>query len=196
MSSTCNIVKVPGLIPNLKQSKNLDCWAIITTILISWREQLSYNIDTIMDRLGSEYLKIYEDDTGLPINKVNDWLFVSGFIKEESQFYSQTNIREMLKEFGPLVFTTTKEENGLYLIHARIVTGMQNTEGVDSNGECNISNTDSTEIFGIDPTIGMEFTLPFSTFCKEFEHQYSDCKLFAQVIHFPTQIMFINNLRK
>jgi hypothetical protein len=102
----------------------------------------------------------------------------------------------MLKDFGPVVFTNAIDENNLHLIHARIIIGMQNIDGLNGYGKCMISNTDSTEIVGIDPTAGMDFILPFSVFCKELGYQSLDCKLYAQVIHLPIQRMFINNLKK
>jgi hypothetical protein len=189
------IVEVPGIVPAVKQSKNFDCWAVVTTILISWREQISYDVHTIMERLGSEYLKMYEDDTGLPTNKVNEWILVSGLVKEEPQCYSQSKIRDILKEFGPVVFTTAQDENGLHLMHARIITGMQN-KGPNANGDCTISDTDATEISGLDPINGHTFTLPYYTFGEQLEHQPSDCCLFAQAVHMPAQAMFISNQRK
>jgi hypothetical protein len=189
------IVEVPGIVPAVKQSKNFDCWAVVTTTLISWREQISYDVHTIMERLGSEYLKMYEDDTGLPTNKVNEWTLVSGLVKEEPQCYSQSKIRDILKEFGPVVFTTAQDENGLHLMHARIITGMQN-KWPNANGDCTVSDTDATEILGLDPINGHTFTLPYSTFGEQLEHQPSDCRLFSQAIHMPAQAMFISNQRK
>ena len=81
-------------------------------------------------------------------------------------------------------------------MHARIITGMENIDGLNSDGKCTISNTDSTEIVEINPTTGMDFILPFSLFCKELRYQSQDWNLSAQVIHLPTQRMFINNLKK
>jgi len=196
MSTICTIVEAPGIVPAVKQSKNFDCWAVVTTILISWREQISYDVHTIMERLGSEYLKLYEDDTGLPTNKVNEWTLASGLVKEEPQCYPQSKIRDMIKEFGPIVFTTGQDENGLHLMRARIVKGMQNTKGPNANGDCTISETDATEILGLDPVDGHTFALPYSTFGEQFEHRPSDCHLFAQVVHMPAQAMFISSQRK
>jgi hypothetical protein len=196
MSTVCTIVEAPGMVPAVKQSKNFDCWAVVTTILISWREQISYDVHTIMERLGPEYLKMYEDDTGLPTDKVNEWILVSGLVKEEPQCYSQSQTMDILKEFGPVVFTTAQDENGMHLMRAKIVTGMQNTNGPDANGDCTISNTDATEILGLDPSDGHTFTLPYSTFGEQLELQPSDCYLFAQVVHMPAQAMFISNQRK
>ena len=196
MSTICTIVKVPGTVLALKQSKNFDLWAVVTTILISWREQISYDVHTIMERLGSEYLKMYEDDKGLPTDKINEWILVSGLIKEGPQCYSQSKTRNILKEFGPIVFTTAQDKNGLHLMHARIITGMQNTNGPNANGDCTISDTDATEILGLDPNNGHAFALPYSIFGEQLEHQPPDCCLFAQVVHMPTQTMFISNQRK
>ena len=196
MSTVCTIVEVPGMVRAVKQSKKFDCWAVVTTVLISWREQISYDVHTIMERLGSEYLKMYEDDTGLPTNKVNEWMGLSGLVKEEPQCYSQSKTRDILKEFGPIVFTTAQDENGLHLMHARVITGMQNINGPNANGDCTISDTDATEILGLDPSNGHSFALPYSIFGEQLEHQPSDCYLFSQVVHMPAQSMFISNQRK
>lgn len=196
MSAICTIVEVPGIVPALKQSKNFDCWAVVTTILISWREQISYDVHNIMERLGSEYLKMYEGDTGLPTNKVNDWILTSGLVKEEPQCYSQSKVRDILKEFGPVVFTTARDENGLHLMHARIITGMRNANGQSANGDCTISDSDATEVLGFDPSNGHAFILPYSIFGEQLENQPPGCYLFAQAVHMPTQSMFISNQRK
>jgi hypothetical protein len=197
MSTTCTIVKVPGIVSQIKQAKAKGCWATVTTILISWLEQTRYTVYDIVDRLGEEYLRMYKDETGLPASKVNDWLYTTGFVMELPQHYSQGKIHQMLKDFGPIVFTASTDKHGLHLTHARVITGMQNSEGPNSNGECTVSNSDSTEIVGIDPATGSGFTLPFSAFCKEIDNKKpDDCELFAQVIHLATQNMFINNLKK
>ena len=197
MSSICTIVKVPGIVPHIGQDKTKDCWAAVTAILISWLEQTRYAICDIVGRLGGEYLKMHKDETGLPQSKINDWLYSTGFVMESPQYYSQDAIHQMLKDFGPVVFTGATVKHGLHLLHASVITGMQNIEGLNNNGECTISNSDSTEILGIDPATGTGFTVPFSAFCKKIEDQKpKDFKVFAQVVHLSTQKMFINNLKK
>ncbi len=197
MSAICTIIRVPGIVPQIKQAKAKGCWATVTTILISWLEQTRYTVYDIVDRLGEEFLRMYKDETGLPASKINEWLYTTGFVMESPQHYSQGKIHQMLKDFGPIVFTTSADKQGLHLTHARVITGMQNSEGPNNNGECTVSNSDSTEIVGIDPATGSDFTLPFSVFCKEIDNKKpDDCELFAQVIHLATQNMFINNLKK
>ena len=197
MSAICTIVKVPGIVPQIKQAKAKDCWATVTTILISWLEQTRYSVYDIVDRLGEEFLRMYKDETGLPASKINEWMYTTGFVMESPQHYSQGKIHQMLKDFCPIVFTPSTDKQGSHLTHAMVVTGMQNSEGPGNNGECTISNSDSTEIVGIDPATGSGFTLPFSVFCKEIDNKKpNDCELFAQVIHLATQNMFINNLKK
>ena len=197
MSAICTIVKVPGLVPQIKQAKAKGCWATVTTILISWLEQTRYTEYDIVDRLGEEFLRIYKDETGLPASKTNKWLYATGFVLESPQHYSQGKIHQMLKDFGPVVFTAPPDKQGLRLTHAMVITGMQNSDGPNNRGECAVSNSDSTEIVGMDPATGSDFTLPFSLFCKEIDNKKpDDCELFAQVIHLATQNMFINNLKK
>ncbi|MEJ7642820.1 MAG: papain-like cysteine protease family protein [Candidatus Nitrosocosmicus sp.] len=197
MSTICTIVKVPGIVPQIKQAKAKGCWATVTTILISWLEQTRYTVDDIVDRLGEEFLRMYKDETGLPASKINDWLYTTGFVMESPQHYSQGKIHQILKDFGPIVFTTSTDKQSLHLTHARVIIGMQNSDGPNNNGECTVSNSDSTEIVGIDPATGSVITLPFSVFCKEIDNKKpDDCELFAQVIHLATQNMFINNLKK
>lgn len=197
MSARCTIVRVPGIVPQIEQAKAKGCWATVTAVLISWLEQTRYTVYDIVDRLGEEFWRMYNDETGLPASKINDWLYRTGFVMESPQHYSQGKIHQMLKDFGPVVFTTPAGKHGLHLEHARVITGMQNSEGPNDNGECTVSNSDSTEIEGIDPATGSGFSLPFSAFCKEIGNKKPDgCELFAQVIHLETQNMFINNLKK
>ncbi len=40
--------------------------------------------------------------------------------------------------------------------------------------KCRISNTDSTEIVGIDPATGIDYAVPFSVFCRD---KISICRL-------------------
>ena len=40
-------------------------WAAALGILYSWRDQMSYSIESLLESIGSEWLKIYNDNTGL-----------------------------------------------------------------------------------------------------------------------------------
>ncbi len=107
--------------------------------MISWLEQTRYTEYDIVDRLGEEFLMMYKDETGLPASKINDWLYTTGFVMESPQHYSQGKMHQMLKDYGPIIFTTSNDKQGLHLMHARIITGMQNSDGPSNNGECTVS---------------------------------------------------------
>lgn len=197
MDSTDFIVKIPGIVHSIKQSKKRDCWAVVTTILLSWRDQMKYDIKYVTELLGSEFLKLYDYDVGLSQNNLNEWLFVSGLIIEDPKCYSQFTIIDMLKDYGPLIFTIANVPQQPFLLNAKVVTGMKRGNTQDMQDNHIITDIiDKTEVFGIDPASGMEFSVPFSEFCNYFYHQNSLCESLVQIVHLPTQMMFINNLRK
>lgn len=195
---TCSnyVVRIPGMIPFLKQSKLMDCWAVVSTFLISWREQINYDINTIMERLGSDYIQLYLNDSGLATDRVDNWLYVSGFIEEEPQWYSISKIADMIREFGPLVFTNVQDKDHLFLFRSKIVIGILTIDDKNCENDILLPDLNCYEVIYMDTITGKESALPFDQFCKVSGDIYSKGSLFTRVIHLPTQIMFINNLRK
>ena len=64
---------VPGDISVVAQPTGMSCWAAVTTMLMSWKDKVSYTIESCMDAIGPDYRKIYDDDKGLDPGKVQDF---------------------------------------------------------------------------------------------------------------------------
>ena len=46
---------VRGDVPAISQPKSMACWATVTTMNMSWKDQQSYSIEAATDSLGSDF---------------------------------------------------------------------------------------------------------------------------------------------
>jgi hypothetical protein len=83
---------VQGDVPAISQPKSMACWATVTTMNMSWKNQQSYSIESAMDSLGSDFRKIFDDNTGLAPNRVQDLSDPTGMKSERRR----KNIRRFI----------------------------------------------------------------------------------------------------
>jgi hypothetical protein len=116
---------VPGdkMIPVVEQTKTNDCWAAVTTMLISWKNQQCYSVDTVMDLLGGQYREIYEKDSGLSPEGVSDFINASGLTIEWPVCGTVGSILELLQNYGPVIMIDVEYPSTKFT-HARVVTGI------------------------------------------------------------------------
>jgi len=55
---------VQGDVPAIAQPKSMACWATVTTMNMSWKNQQSYSIESAIDSIGSDFRQIFDDNTG------------------------------------------------------------------------------------------------------------------------------------
>jgi hypothetical protein len=176
--------RVPGIVVPVRQPSSMTCWATVTTMMLSWREQASLTIERALDRIGQVYVDKFHNNQGLAADEKGPFLAAVGLQAEPAQSYSLEGWLQLLKTYGPLWVTTDESQtDGRFAIHARILVGMS------GDGTPN-----GTQLVIVDPAIGAEIIEDFSTFITKFEREiYEIIKrnpkdtspLRIQVVHWP-----------
>jgi hypothetical protein len=170
---------VPGLVPVLAQPSDKTCWATVTTMMISWRDQASYTIAQVMDMAGAPYDKKFKNNQTLRASEKEDLLDELDLRGEPPMSYAARGLLELLRQYGPLWVTTDEDPSKNFSIHARIVIGMYGD-----------GSPDGTFLRIVDPAGGRQYDESFATFARKFEEEARDTDaaspLRVQVVHFPS----------
>lgn len=143
---------VPGLFNILAQPSNMTCWATTATMMMSWRDQASYPIQTAMDRCGTKWGTMFRKGEGLVAADHGPFARAAGMTYEQLQCFPGESWQQMLRAHGPLAVVTS----GPY--HARILVGIRG-DGTATN----------TTVDLIDPAGGRRYSLNFGKFTEAFE---------------------------
>src|SRR5690606_17941525 len=79
---------VQGEIPPLRQHGPMTCWATVTTMLMSWRDSVSYDTRLAMGQLGARWQQLYDrgispgSRDGLPASQKEAFLRAAGLVAE------------------------------------------------------------------------------------------------------------------
>ncbi|MCO5238305.1 MAG: hypothetical protein M9904_14025 [Chitinophagaceae bacterium] len=172
MSETLNYT-APGEIPVIQQPYNMACWATVTTMVMSWNNKQSFSIETAMDSLGSDFRKIFDDNTGLAADRMNDLAHATGMQIEYQRCETPESILQMLQSYGPLIVIDDEDNSANFAVHARIVTGIQ------GNGDISDTFLDI-----IDPWTGTTYQESFETFTSKFESMADAEEWNIQIMHY------------
>jgi hypothetical protein len=168
---------IPGILPTLKQPMDWACWATVATMMYSWKNNGSYDIETALAKIGNTYLDIYKKNSGLSPKDKSGFLYSAGLVAEAPQNYFPRGWNDLLKKYGAL-WVTTAEGVG-FSVHARILTG------IFGDG-----TFDGTSLTIADPADGRIHTETVTVFAKKFEEVArqdlgSGGELRPQVVHYP-----------
>ncbi|MGH7596275.1 MAG: papain-like cysteine protease family protein [bacterium] len=167
--------RVPGIVPAERQPSSMTCWATVTTMMMSWRDNMSMAIETALSRIGQPYVEKFRRNEGLLGSEKAPFLASAGLIAEPPMSYSLEGWERMLRTYGPLWVTTDEQPGAGFAIHARIMTGIR------GNGDAN------TVVDIVDPAGGRQYQERFADFVRKFEEEALDPKrpLRIQVVHWP-----------
>ncbi|MCB0263900.1 MAG: hypothetical protein KDH98_12155, partial [Calditrichaeota bacterium] len=163
---------VPGIVPIIAQPSNLTCWATVATMMVSWKDSVSYPITDVMDSAGAIYRTKFDNNQGLLGSEKPAFLAALGLTGEAPQSYSVQGFRNLLESVGPLWATTDELPGDGFAIHARIVTGMFG-DGTPENTFLRIN----------DPAGGRQYSETFLKFMQKFE-EVAAGGLRVQIVHF------------
>ena len=93
---------VPGLFEPVKQPSGMSCWAAMDTMMLSWKDPMSYGIADAVANLGPRYPKILKDDTGLPITENRRLAQRAGMQAEYLMNPSAQGWEQLLRDHGLL----------------------------------------------------------------------------------------------
>jgi hypothetical protein len=149
---------VEGDVPTVAQPKSMACWATVTTMNMSWKNQQSYSIESAMDSLGSDFRRIFDDNTGLAPNRVQDLSDAIGMKVEYQACETPKSILRLLQNYGPLVVLDDEDQSPAFAVHARVIRGIY--------GDGDVANT---YLKIIDPDGGKTYHESFQNFTTKYE---------------------------
>lgn len=168
---------VPGIVGPEAQPSSMTCWATVTTMMIGWRDQMSYPIETALAEVGPSYVAKFRANQGLSAAEKGPFLAAAGLEAEPPMSFTLEAWEQMLRDYGPLWVTTDENVGPGFSIHARIIRGMH---GDGTAG--------GTEFDVVDPAGGREYRERVSAFLHKFEEVVGAAgsgPLFVQVVHWP-----------
>ncbi len=168
---------VQGIIPVIAQPKSMACWATVTTMMLSWKKTQSFTIETAMDSLGSDFRKIFDDNTGLAPDRIQDLATASGMTIEYQKCETPDSILQYLQSYGPvgIVDNEVPSDATPVFIHMRIIRGI-NGDGTGAGTLLKI----------IDPDQGQTYEESFDVFASKYESMSQANGWNLQMVHFPT----------
>jgi hypothetical protein len=117
--------KVPGQVQSIQQPTNNSCWATVATILLSWRDEVSYSIQAAMDVAGSKWRTKFDSNGLLLFSEHDDFAKDAGFAFDAPQSYTIEGLLNLLQTFGPIVVITDEDPTGNSFTHARVISGIR-----------------------------------------------------------------------
>lgn len=176
---------VPGLFAPVRQPSGMSCWAAMYTMMLSWKDQMSYGIQDAVANLGDPYPKILKDDTGLPITENRRLAERAGMQAEYLVNPSAQGWEQLLRDHGLLwtsfAWQVTKATGGVVSgRHIIIVYGIKGDGSLDG-----------TVIYYADPSDGNKHIESFAEFVKGHELGFTLKNLtnlelgeFSQIMHY------------
>ncbi|MBW2690698.1 MAG: hypothetical protein JRC99_12295, partial [Deltaproteobacteria bacterium] len=162
---------VPGLVPIIAQPSNMTCWATVATMMTSWKDKVSYTIETAMDKAGATYRTMFDANQGLPAADHEAFATACGMSGEPPMCYTVSGLRGLIEDHGPIIAVADEAPGALWAIHARVVRGIYGDGTVDG-----------TFLRINDPAGGRQYTESFRAFSKKYEEVADAPRL--QIMHF------------
>jgi len=164
---------VEGDVTAIAQPKSMACWATVTTMNMSWKEQRSYMIEAAMDSLGSDFRKIFDSNTGLAPDRVEDLSNATGMKVEYQRCETPDSILQLLQAYGPLIIVDDEDPSVNFAVHARIVRGLY--------GDGDATNT---YLQIVDPDGGKTYDELFQDFTAKYEAMADATGWNLQMMHY------------
>ena len=168
---------VPGIVPAIAQPSSMVCWATVSTMMISWKDNQSVPIEAAMDRVGRQWGDKVRANQGLLGSEKPVFLAAAGFIAEPPQSLSIDGWESMLRRYGPIWVTTDEAPGAPWAIHARII------RGIHGDGTAG-----GTALDIVDPAGGRAYTESFARLVQRYEEEARDRTrpLRIQIVHWPS----------
>jgi len=177
MSNTLNqtaiAYDVPGFIVPVAQPKSMACWATVATMNMSWKDQISYSIEGAMDSLSSDFRQIFDSNSGLAPDRMQDFATATGMTVEYQRCETPDSILQLLQSYGPLIIIDDEDASANFAVHARIIRGIY--------GDGDASNT---FLKIVDPDGGKDYDELFQDFTSKYEAMADATGWNLQMMHY------------
>lgn len=164
---------VPGFIPPVAQPKSMACWATVATMAMSWKDELSYTIEGAMDSLRGDFRQIYESNSGLAPDRIQDFSLSTGMTVEYQRCETPESILQLLESYGPLIIIADEDSSASFAVHARIITGIY------GGGQAS-----DTYLKIVDPNGGTTYDELFEDFVFKYEAMADATGWNLQMMHY------------
>jgi hypothetical protein len=164
---------VPGTIDVIAQPKSMACWATVTTMLMEFKQQQSFTIDTALDTLGSDFEQIYQSNSGLAPDRVQDLANATGMTIEYQRCETPESILQLLKDYGMISIVDNEGSTTNWAVHNRLIQGIYG-DGTTSNTFLKI----------IDPAGGKTYEESFDVFASKYESMSDANGWNLQMMHY------------
>ncbi len=122
---------VPGLVPIIAQPSNMTCWATVAAMMMSWKDNVSYTIETAMDKAGVTYRAMFDANQGLLAAGHEAFATACSMSGEPPTGYTVSGLRGLIELHGPIIVIADEAPGSLWAIHARVVRGIYGDGTVD-----------------------------------------------------------------
>src|SRR5688572_13376623 len=93
---------VPGMKSVIAQPNTMACWATVYAMMLSWKRQQSLDIAPAVETVGAKYLKIFQNNTGLPSAEFGPFLAAAGMQRQPMANLPMTAWDRLLRRHGLL----------------------------------------------------------------------------------------------
>jgi hypothetical protein len=153
---------VPGIFETIAQPSSMVCWATVFTMLKSWKEQDSYEIDAALVTVGEQYVDLFNSNSALATSQFLPFLSSAGIQHLAPQNLTIDGWLQRLKTSGPIWVGTMNSTDPGAGLHSRLIRGMT---GDGTPG--------ATYFEIIDPDGGREYDEALPVFIKKYEDAYT-----------------------
>ena len=166
--------QVPGLKTVIAQPNTMACWATVFTMMRSWNEQKSYDIESAVEKVAHKYGDIYRNNTGLPSSEFGPFLSAAGMSYEPMSNPTVDGWQQRLQDYGLLWVGTMAAMSPNSGLHSRIIERIHGDESPDGTW------------FGIiDPAGGKQYEESITIFNAKYEAAFkSQSGTYYQIRHF------------
>ncbi|QDK80433.1 hypothetical protein EXU85_18210 [Spirosoma sp. KCTC 42546] len=165
---------IAGEMPKIAQPSDSTCWAAVGTMMVSWRDQVSYSIETAIDNLGSDFRYLFDNNLSLMPDRNEDFATATGMKFNWPRCETPESILQLLQNYGPLLVIDDETPDSInFLRHARIIIGI--------DGE---STPSKIYLSIINPDGGFTQDELFETFTAKYESLADDSRYKVQMMHY------------
>ena len=116
---------VDGHLMTLRQQGKKDCWAVVATMLLSWKLNRDMSVAETMTLAGPQFLQLYLDGQAIDHSQMPSFLGALNLRAEPPIFLSVSGIARLLNNHGPLWMTVDIDPSKNWAAHAKIICGLR-----------------------------------------------------------------------
>ncbi|MBF6169169.1 hypothetical protein IU486_31195 [Streptomyces gardneri] len=169
--------RVPDLPMPIQQTSSMVCWAVVATMMASWRDRKTWTVDGYIRSLGEPWSQMLTNNQGLGAAEVPQLLATMGVQIETTRAnFTSERWESMLREWGPIWVTADNNPAlGVSGVHAHIMVGIHGPSDGDPTVDV------------IDPALGREVSMSMSQFVAKYEQLAPTTFAGLQIRHWPAR---------